>query len=446
MDIDPQAVEVTKLSLLLKVLEDEGTDAVQTLKKWSGERVLPDLSNNIKCGNSLVDTDIELNDIVYGLIKPFNWETEFFEVMAAGGFNIIIGNPPYVRQEILGNIKGYFQTHYKVYQGTADLYSYFIERSNNLLRPGGLFGMIISNKWLRANYGKPLRRWLKEQHIEEIIDFGDLPVFENATTYPCILRLTKDTAQASFNVTQVKTLSYTSLGDYVKDDSCEVNQLTLDDEGWSLANVKTQALLTKIKANGVPLSKYIDKESYYGIKTGLNNAFVINAKTREKLIDEDPKSAEIIKPFLAGRAIKRYLPLESDSYLIFARRGIKIENYPAVKQHLLQYKKQLMPKPEGWIGSEWEGRKPGAYQWYEIQDTIEYHAEFEKPKILWPEIAGSARFTFDTDHFYANNKVYLIPKADLYLLGLLNSSLLRLLFTVFALIYRVTASIFQRSS
>jgi hypothetical protein len=189
--------------------------------------------------------------------------------------------------------------------------------------------MIISNKWMRANYGKPLRRWLKEQHIEEIIDFGDLPVFENATTYPCILRLTKDTAQASFNVTQVKTLSYTSLGDYVKDNSYEVNQLTLDDEGWSLANVKTQALLTKIKANGVPLSKYIDKESYYGIKTGLNNAFVINAKTREKLIDEDPKSAEIIKPFLAGRAIKRYLPLESDSYLIFARRNstyFSIEN------------------------------------------------------------------------------------------------------------------------
>ena len=213
------------------------TDAVQTLKRWSaGERALPDLSNNIKCGNSLVDTDIELNDIVYGLIKPFNWETEFSEVMAAGGFHIIIGNPPYVRQEILGNIKDYFQTHYKVYQGTADLYSYFIERSHSLLRPGGLFGMIISNKWLRANYGKPLRRWLKEQHIEEIIDFGDLPVFENATTYPCIMRLTKDTAQASFKVTQVKTLSYTSLSDYVKDNSYEVNQSTLDDEGWSLAD------------------------------------------------------------------------------------------------------------------------------------------------------------------------------------------------------------------
>ena len=423
VDIDPQAVEVTKLSLLLKVLEDEGTDAVQTLKKWSGERVLPDLSNNIKCGNSLVDTDIELNDIVYGLIKPFHWETEFSEVMAAGGFDIIIGNPPYVRQEILGNIKDYFQTHYKVYQGTADLYSYFIERSHSLLRPGGLFGMIISNKWLRANYGKPLRRWLKELHIEEIIDFGDLPVFENATTYPCILRLTKDTAQASFRVTQVKTLDYTSLSDYVKDNSYEVNQSTLDDEGWSLANDKTHELLTKIKANSVPMSEYVGSKVNYGIKTGLNEAFVIDAETKNRLIAEDQKSAEIIKPFLAGRDIKRYHSPEHKRYLIFTRRGVKIENYPAIKHHLLQYKTRLMPKPEGWRGSKWEGRKPGAYNWYEIQDTVEYHAEFDKPKIMYLVFQVKPAFTFDDAGTYANNAVWIIPKSDKYLLGILNSRL-----------------------
>lgn len=421
VDIDPQAVEVTKLSLLLKVLEDESTDAVQTLKKWSGERALPDLSNNIKCGNSLVDTDIELNDIVYGLIKPFNWETEFSEVMAAGGFNIIIGNPPYVRQEILGSIKDYFQTHYMVYQGTADLYSYFIERSCNLLRPGGLFGMIISNKWLRANYGKPLRRWLKEKHIEEIVDFGDLPVFENATTYPCIMRLTKNAAQASFKVTQVKTLSYTSLTDYVKDNSYDVNQSALDDEGWSLADAKTHALLTKIKSYGVPLGEYVGGKIYRGVLTGLNEAFVIDAKTKEKLILEDPKSADIIRPFLAGRDIKRYQPQEHKRYLIFTRRGIKIENYPAIKHHLLQYKTRLMPKPEGWTGSKWDGRKPGAYQWYEIQDTIEYHAEFEKPKIIIPTIVQNASYTLDRDGFYSNDKTSIIPLDDLYLLGILNS-------------------------
>jgi hypothetical protein len=207
------------------------------------------------------------------------------------------------------------------------------------------------------------------------------------------LRLTKDTAQASFKVTQVKTLSYTSLSDYVKDNSYEVNQSMLDDEGWSLANDKTQALLTKINAKGVSLGDYIGEKIYRGILTGLNEAFVIDAETREKLIDEDPKSADIIKPFLAGRDIKRYQPPEHKRYLIFTRRGIKIENYPAIKQQLLQYKTRLMPKPEGWTGSKWEGRKPGAYQWYETQDTIEYHAEFEKPKIVYAEIAARGQFT-----------------------------------------------------
>ena len=165
---------------------------------------------------------------------------------------------------------------------------------------------------------------------------------------------------------------------------------------------------------------------YYGIKTGLNEAFVIDAKTREKLIAEDPKSLELIKSFLAGRDIKRYQQPESDKYLIFTRHGVNINDYPAIKQYLSQFKDRLMPKPKDWKDKEWNGRKPGAYQWYEIQDTIDYHAEFEKPKIFWPEIAGSARFTFDDSGYYANNKTYLIPIFDLYLLGLLNSAPLRL--------------------
>ena len=257
--------------------------------------------------------------------------------------------------------------------------------------------------------------------------FGDLPVFENATTYPCIMRLTKDSAQTNFRVTQVKTLSYTSLSDYVKDNSYDVNQLSLDDLGWSLADVKTQALLSKIKGKGMPLGDYVGGKTYYGIKTGLNEAFVIDAQTREHLISEDPKSAELIKPFLVGRDIKRYEPPKSDKYAILIPKGWTkatsgrswdeqgwlISNYPAIAKHLEPFADKAKARFD-----------KGEY-WWELR-TCDYYAEFEKPKILWPEIAGSARFTFDADHFYANNKVYLIPKADLYLLGLLNSSLLRL--------------------
>lgn len=432
VDIDPQACEVTKLSLLLKVLEDSGIERTQTLKRWSTDRILPDLGNNIKCGNSLVDTDIEVNDVVYSLIKPFNWETEFPEVMSAGGFTVILGNPPYVRQEILGKIKDYFQSHYNTYQGTADLYTYFIEQSHRLLQPDGLLGLIVSNKWMRANYGKPLRRWLKQQHIEEIVDFGDLPVFENATTYPCILRLTKDMPNESFKATQVKTLDYTSLSSYVKDNCYEVDQSTLDGEGWSLADSKTQALLNKIRAKGVPLGDYVGGKIYYGIKTGLNEAFVIDSQTREKLIAEDPKSAEIIKPFLAGRDVKRYqqpkvdryllyipwhFPINSDPHITGASEKAEVEfkrQYPAIYNYLLSFKRLLENRNKAETGIR--------YEWYALQRFgSEYKEEFEKPKIIVPAIVRTASYGYDKLGIYSNDKTTIIPTEDLYLMGILSS-------------------------
>ena len=109
--------------------------------------------------------------------------------MESGGFDIVIGNPPYVRQEMIGEFKDYFKNHYEVFQGTADLYAYFIEKGVSLLNKNGIFSYIVANKWMRANYGEPLRRWMKKQRIEEITDFGDLPVFESATTYPCVMRI-----------------------------------------------------------------------------------------------------------------------------------------------------------------------------------------------------------------------------------------------------------------
>jgi len=181
-------------------------------------------------------------------INPFDWRAEYPEVFSRGGFDVVIGTPPYVRQESLGEFKGYFQKHFKVYQGPADLYAYFIERGVSLLQGRGIFSYIVANKWMRANYGLALRRWLREQCIEEIIDFGDLPVFLGATTYPCIIRIVRRPPQSSFQATQVKTLNFNALGEYVNENGYKVNQLTLDDSGWSLADEKTQALLGKINS------------------------------------------------------------------------------------------------------------------------------------------------------------------------------------------------------
>lgn len=336
----------------------------------------------------------------------------------------MIGNPPYVRQEGLGDFKPYFERRFSVYNGAADLYVYFIEKGVSLLREGGLFAYIVANKWLRANYGNPLRQWMQKQRIVEIIDFGDLPVFTQATTYPCIIVIQKKAPAPTFPSIIVETLEFNDLEEYVAGHRHDVRQDALDPAGWSLANQNTQDLLDKLRKIGVPLGQYVHGQIYYGIKTGLNEAFVIDEATRIRLIAEDPRSAEVIKPFLAGRDIKRYKPASSEKYVLFTRHGVNIDRYAAVKNYLAQFKTQLMPRPRDWKGDKWPGRKPGAYQWYEIQDAVDYYAVFEKPKIIVPAIVKTASYAFDADGFYSNDKTTIIPTTDKYLLGLIGSTTL----------------------
>jgi hypothetical protein len=241
---------------------------------------------------------------------------------------------------------------------------------------------------MRANYGERLRRCLRERCLEAIVDFGDLPVFQTATTYPCILIVRNDTPASSFRVTQVKSLDFRSLDEYGAEHHYAVACSDLDDQGWSLTDARTQSLLNKL---------------------------------RHRLIGEDPRSVELIKPFLAGRDIKRYQPPSSDRYLIFTRRGVDIGHYPAIEKHLRHFKEQLMPKPKECKEGPWKGRKPGPYLWHEIQDTVAYHEEFEKPKIIVPAIVQRASYAFDTEGFCSNDKTSIIATEDFYLLGVLNS-------------------------
>jgi hypothetical protein len=436
VDIDSQAVEVTKLSLLLKVLEGESDQSLTSQFMLFHQRALPDLGSNIKCGNSLIGSDF-YQDQQLGFfdeeerlrINVFDWDKEFPKIFSGvnPGFDAVIGNPPYVRQESLGKQKTYFECTYKVYHGMADLYTYFIERGVSLLKNGGCFSYIVANKWIRANYGEPLRRWMKEQGIEEIIDFGDLPVFKGATTYPCIIRLTKGQASTKFSVIKVTTLIFENLDDYVHKHNHTVKRETLDHFGWSLADEKIQAILEKIKLTGNKLENIVNGKFYSGIKTGINEAFIFDAGTRERLIAEDPKSNRLIKPFLVGRDIKRYCVTHTGRFLILIPKGLTNaqsngardawgwfqKSYPAVANHLLPFR------------STAEKRFDKGDYWWELR-ACEYYMEFEKPKILWPEIAGSARFALDLDNSYANNKVFFLPDYSSYLLGLLNSSLLRM--------------------
>ena len=427
VDIDPQAVEVTKLSLHLKVLEGESEETLSKQLKLFQERALPDLGENIKCGNSLIGWDIleahpEMTEEEIDRINPFDWGREFPDIMSRGGFDAVIGNPPYVRQEGLGEFKAYFQKHYQVYHGIADLYTYFIEKGVSLLLPRGGFSYIVANKWMRANYGQPLRVWLKGQHIEEIVDFGDVQVFQKATTYPCIIRISKEEPHDSFEVAQIKTLRFANLRDYVEEHRYQVTQSDLDESGWSLANESVKKLLEKLRKAGTPLGEYVKGKIFRGILTGLNEAFVIDEETRTRLIAEDPRSEELIKPFLAGRDVKRYQPQKNDKYLILMPRGWTRErsnnakdvlgwlkqNYPAVANHLMPFAEAA------------QKRYDKGEHWWELR-ACDYYAEFEKPKIIIPAIVQKASYAFDVKAFYSNDKTSIIPTEDLYLLSVLNS-------------------------
>jgi len=430
VDIDVNAVEVTKLSLLLKCMEGETQASIDSQLRMFNERVLPTLDNNIKSGNSLIDTDFYDTQLDFGdekKIKPFNWPKGFPEVFKQGGFDVVIGNPPYVRQELLGNQKVYLESHYRVYNGMADLYSYFIEKGIELLNKTGLFGIIVANKWMKSNYGEQLRIFLFNKRIIQIIDFGDLPVFHGVTTYPCVLICGKEIKpENKITISNIKTLDFTNLTKYIDEHSFQINQNSLNNHGWNLVNEVEQNLIHKIKTKGLQLSKYVNEKIYRGVLTGLNKAFVIDEETRNNLIAEDRSSEEIIKPYLAGKDIKRYNPPSSNKYLIFTKQGIDINKYPAIKNHLQQFKKELTPKPKDFDGDKWEGRKPGKYKWFEIQDSTDYYHEFENAKILWPGISDKlTSFTLDENGYFGNDNNQLIISDDKYLLGILNSKITR---------------------
>ncbi|PJF27001.1 MAG: hypothetical protein CUN52_15110, partial [Phototrophicales bacterium] len=185
----------------------------------------------------------------------------------------------------------------------------------SLLKAGGKLGYILPNKWMRANYGKKLRAFLDEKHISRVVDFGDLPVFPDATTYPSLLFLDNAPKSDTFYATNANTYDMQSdLADFVRDNEYTVAREHLRADGWSLAKSTGQALLSKLMATGTPLGEYVNGKIFYGIKTGYNEAFVIDEATRNKLIAQDPRSAEVIKPFLTGRDIKRYEAPKAEKY------------------------------------------------------------------------------------------------------------------------------------
>jgi hypothetical protein len=355
--------------------------------------------------------------------NAFEWRFEFPEILnpdgSFRGFDAVIGNPPYIRHEDLApSLKPYLKAHYDTAAGTADLYVYFYEQGLRLLAPGGELSFITNNKWLRAGYGQALRSYLlqPERQLVELLDFGDLPVFPEATTYPNILSVRRAPAAATVRVAELTTLPAdpTRFQEMMDTATTDMPIDRLSDEAWSLAAAAQQELLKKLREAGKPLGEYVEGKIYNGVKTGFNEAFVIDTTTRNQLIADDPNSAKFIKPFLTGRDVKRYQKPDSNTFLLYIDWKFNLEKHPAIKAHLLKYQEQLSARSEA---------KKGNYPWYALERARpELQAVFDNPKTVVTTFSQNAPYSIDVHGHFPNDKICVIPSTDAFLLGVLNSS------------------------
>ncbi len=344
------------------------------------------------------------------------------------GFDVVIGNPPYVQLQRdggrLGNL--YRGAGFSTFASTGDIYQLFYERGLKLMEKGGVLAYISSNSWFKAEYGKAMRRYLAENHtVLRLLEMGK-DVFESVIVDASILLLQAGrSADAPSSFAAVDT-------DRLKDKAFPPaqelwGQVRLEGEApWSILLPLEQSVLDKMRAKGTPLKDW-DIAIYRGITTGLNDAFIIDNQTKEALIVEDPKSAEVIKPVLRGRDIQRYQAQWKGQWLIatFPALGLNIDDYAAVKRHLLSFGKQRLEQSGKRLPNGARSRKKTTNAWFEMQDTCAYHENFTKEKLFWADMAAKGRFAFSDEEAYCNNKGYIMTGESLkYLCAVLNSRLI----------------------
>lgn len=340
------------------------------------------------------------------------------------GFDLVIGNPPYVQlQKESGRLaKLYQHCEYKTFAKTGDIYSLFYERGWQLLKNNGFLCYITSNKWMRAGYGESTREFFAT-HTNPIllIDFAGQKIFESATVDTNILLFSKDKNRQQTRACVIKEKVLNNLSVYFRQNATVCNFSKR--ESWVVLSEIEQRIKAKIEAVGVPLKDW-DINIYRGILTGYNEAFIIDGKKKDELIAEDPKSAEIIRPILRGRDIKRYGYDFADLWLINSHNGIKekdvkrieINDYPSIKKHLDQYYPQL------------ERRADKGDTLYNLRNCA-YMEDFFIQKIMYPNMTKFLPFYLDDKGFVQNDKSFMITGENIaYLTAFLNSSLFKYCF------------------
>ena len=367
----------------------------------------------------------------------FLWHTWFHDVFSRPskeGFDIVIGNPPYVEAKKLKYIASTLKEIFSIYSGTADLSIYFNELGLSLLAEKGIISYITTNKFFNTGYGEKVRKQLSSQHINIILNFEQVEVFEDVLVSSVIFNVSKKNKMKKnlFVYEKFYKLNFQKFKrQFVERQSMfgSYPQDYLDEKEWSFSDKKQLMLKEKIENGHLSLKNIEGVKIYRGVTTGYNPAFIISNEQRNKLIAEDHNNSKIIKNMLQGRNIRKWYYNESEENLIFTRRGTDIEKFPFIKKHLYGFYDNLKPKtPE----DSTKGRKPGNYKWFEILDNTAYYREFEKSeKIIWGLTADKWAYTLDTEQHYLPSNAYILTSETIpirFILGLLNSKLLRYYF------------------
>lgn len=405
VDINEESVEIAQLALWLRTAKPH--------------RKLNTLSGNIKCGNSLISDPAIAGD------KAFNWQEQFPQVFERGGFDVVIGNPPYVHLEsILDTSNQLEKAGYSTYNKRGDLYCLFVEKAFQLANTNGIVSYIMPNKWLQAGYGKELRAYFLNKRLERLIDFGDIQIFEGATTYPCIFIGRNSEPAKQMCVSVLKAADAQDFNQNVKntEEVFELSQFTSDT--WVISSQKEKAMLERLSSCHQSLRDFIGGEAYRGVLTGLSEAFLIDTNTYQRIVSKDERAKERIFPFLQGRNITPYGKPEVVSYLILFEKGwTQREQTFDYETDAWNYLKAEYPSIAEWLEPFAEkGRKrtdKGDF-WWELR-ACDYYNQFTKPKIMYQAFQVKPCFIYDSEGFYSNNSMWFIPTECKALLAIFNS-------------------------
>ncbi|MBK7220413.1 MAG: class I SAM-dependent DNA methyltransferase [Saprospiraceae bacterium] len=385
-----------------------------------GQKIDACLKKNIEVATAnLTKLEAEREDIQQNKIyeNAFEWRFEFPEVLNDEGdfvgFDVVIGNPPYIQIQTLSESekKVFTIQLYKTFDKSADLYCLFYELGFNILSHKGNLNLITSNKFIRSKYGLNTRLFLEEKQIVEMIDFGELPVFENAATFPFILSIRNSLRQeTTFKHTRIENLNFENLNDIIEKKSNQVNSENLKNGVWNLMNNENSDLINKMKIGSIKLGNYVDNKIYFGLKTGFNKAYIISEEEKKSFIKTDKRISEFIKPIITGDEMRRYEVRFKNRFILVIKNGMQISDFPLLVQHFKKYETELKKRLDK--GKDfWQLR------------SCEYYSKFEETKIHIPAFAMEPRFTFDENGFYSLGPAYFVSTPSKYLAAIMNSKL-----------------------